>query len=109
MPKPFILTMDKISPHKDILKTREHFEILDGLRGIAALAIVIFHFMEWVYPQYSQNFIGYGFLAVDFFSSAYWDLSSGMPMTTACNKWESWSFLNQGSYDYILWLFWGQY
>ena len=31
------------------------------------MAVVIFHFMEWVYPDSSQNFIGYGFLAVDFF------------------------------------------
>ncbi|MBF9255517.1 acyltransferase [Pontibacter sp. 172403-2] len=54
-----------ISP--DILKTKQHFVILDGLRGIAALAIVIFHFMEWIYPDSSQNFIGHGFLAVDFF------------------------------------------
>ncbi len=51
----------------EILKTRQHFEILDGLRGIAALAIVVFHFMEWIYSDYSQNFIGHGFLAVDFF------------------------------------------
>jgi len=61
------LIVDKISLKSDILKTRHHFEILDGLRGIAALAIVIFHFMEWVYPDYHQNYIGHGFLAVDFF------------------------------------------
>ena len=57
--------MQKINA--DILKTKQHFEILDGLRGIAALAIVVFHFMEWVYSDYSKNFIGHGFLAVDFF------------------------------------------
>lgn len=51
----------------DILKIKPHFEILDGLRGVAALAVVIFHFMEWVYSDYSKNFIGHGFLAVDFF------------------------------------------
>lgn len=51
----------------DILKTKQHFEILDGLRGIAALAIVIFHFMEIAYMDFSQNFIAHGFLAVDFF------------------------------------------
>ena len=61
------LTMDQKRLSIDILTTRQHFEILDGLRGIAALAIVIFHFMEWVYPDYHKNFIGHGFLAVDFF------------------------------------------
>lgn len=51
----------------DILKTKQHFEILDGLRGIAALAIVIFHFMEMAYADFSKLFIAHGFLAVDFF------------------------------------------
>lgn len=50
----------------DLLKTKEHFHILDGLRGVAAVAIVIFHFMEVVFVP-SKNFIGHGFLAVDFF------------------------------------------
>jgi len=57
--------MNKLSP--GILKTKSHFEVLDGLRGIAAVAIVIFHFMEWAYSDFSKNFIGHGFLAVDFF------------------------------------------
>ncbi|MGN6163056.1 MAG: acyltransferase family protein [Flavisolibacter sp.] len=51
----------------DVLKTKPHFEVLDGLRGVAAVAIVVFHFMEWIYPDSSKNFIGHGFLAVDFF------------------------------------------
>ncbi|ATL49661.1 acyltransferase [Chitinophaga caeni] len=50
-----------------ILQTKQHFNILDGLRGIAAIAIVIFHFMEWAYTDFSTNFIAHGFLAVDFF------------------------------------------
>ncbi len=49
------------------LNHKQHFEILDGLRGIAAFAVVVFHFMEWIYADPSQNFIGHGFLAVDFF------------------------------------------
>ena len=49
-----------------LLQSKHHFEILDGLRGVAALAIVVFHFMEMVYPP-ATNFIGHGFLAVDFF------------------------------------------
>ena len=46
---------------------RKHFEVLDGLRGVAALAVVVFHFMEYIAPDYSHSFIGHGFLAVDFF------------------------------------------
>jgi peptidoglycan/LPS O-acetylase OafA/YrhL len=49
------------------LETKQHFEVLDGLRGVAALSVVVFHFMEWVFPNPSKNFIGHGFLAVDFF------------------------------------------
>jgi peptidoglycan/LPS O-acetylase OafA/YrhL len=59
------MNTNKIIPA--VMQTKQHFHILDGLRGIAALAIVLFHFMEWVYTDASQNFIGHGFLAVDFF------------------------------------------
>jgi peptidoglycan/LPS O-acetylase OafA/YrhL len=59
--------MNKENENPGILNTKKHFEILDGLRGVAALAVVIFHFMEWIFPDSSQNFIGHGFLAVDFF------------------------------------------
>jgi peptidoglycan/LPS O-acetylase OafA/YrhL len=57
--------MEKLNP--GILKTKQHFEILDGLRGVAAIAVVTFHFMEIAYSDYSKDFIGHGFLAVDFF------------------------------------------
>jgi Predicted acyltransferases len=49
------------------LQSKKHFPILDGLRGIAALSVVIFHYLEWIYPDFTKNFIGHGFLAVDFF------------------------------------------
>ncbi|WDF55048.1 acyltransferase family protein [Mucilaginibacter sp. KACC 22063] len=51
----------------NLLQTKKHFEVLDGMRGIAALAVVTFHFMEMFITDYSKNFIGHGFLAVDFF------------------------------------------
>ena len=50
-----------------LLKTKPHFEILDGLRGLAALVVVIFHFMEIIIADFSNNFISHGYLAVDFF------------------------------------------
>jgi peptidoglycan/LPS O-acetylase OafA/YrhL len=46
---------------------KPHFEILDGLRGVAAIAVVIFHFMEIAVPDYEKNFIAHAYLAVDFF------------------------------------------
>lgn len=60
------LTMHKNITASAILPTKKHFVILDGLRGVAALAVVTFHFMEWVYEP-GDNFIAHGFLAVDFF------------------------------------------
>jgi peptidoglycan/LPS O-acetylase OafA/YrhL len=50
-----------------ILKSKHHFEILDGLRGIAAICVVIFHFMEFVAPDPLNNFAAHTYLAVDFF------------------------------------------
>ncbi len=50
-----------------LLPTKQHFEILDGLRGVAAVAVVIFHFMELITPDYHNNFIAHAYFAVDFF------------------------------------------
>lgn len=47
--------------------TKKHYIILDGLRGVAAMVIVIFHFMEIIITDFTKNFIAHGFLAVDFF------------------------------------------
>jgi len=52
---------------EQVLKTKEHFAILDGLRGLAAVVVVIYHFMEIAITDYSKNFIAHGYLAVDFF------------------------------------------
>jgi peptidoglycan/LPS O-acetylase OafA/YrhL len=59
--------MNKQGAGTSILKPKHHFEILDGLRGVAAIAVVAFHFMEMAISDYTQNFIAHGFLAVDFF------------------------------------------
>ena len=59
--------MSFLPANNNLLKSKQHFQILDGLRGVAAISIVIFHFMEEVIIDYSKNFIGHGYLAVDFF------------------------------------------
>lgn len=50
-----------------ILTHKPHYQTLDGLRGIAAIAVVIFHCYEILTPEISNNPIAHGFLAVDFF------------------------------------------
>jgi peptidoglycan/LPS O-acetylase OafA/YrhL len=49
------------------MQNKPHFQTLDGLRGVAAFAVVIFHFMEIVIPDPNNNFIAHAYLAVDFF------------------------------------------
>lgn len=51
----------------ELIKTKKHYEILDGLRGVAAISVVIFHFLEMVYTDYSKNIFAHSYLAVDFF------------------------------------------
>lgn len=49
--------METKKPCTTILQSKQHIEVLDGLRGFAALAVVSFHFMEWAYTDYSRNFV----------------------------------------------------
>jgi peptidoglycan/LPS O-acetylase OafA/YrhL len=46
---------------------KPHYPILDGLRGTAAILVVIFHLLEAYFPVLSQHPMHHGFLAVDFF------------------------------------------
>lgn len=48
--------------------SRKHYVILDGLRGVAAIMVVIFHFFEtFSGGNHLQQIINHGYLAVDFF------------------------------------------
>lgn len=46
---------------------KPYYVILDGLRGVAAIVILVFHYFEMIYPNYADSPLGHGFLAVDFF------------------------------------------
>ncbi len=48
--------------------TKKHYEILDALRGVAALIVVMFHILEiFSGGDHTKQIINHGYLAVDFF------------------------------------------
>lgn len=49
------------------LESKPRFEILDGLRGVAALGVVLFHLMECYPSAISRWVMPHGFMSVDFF------------------------------------------
>ena len=50
------------------LRIKSHYEILDGLRGVAALTVVLFHTCEaYAGGSVFHQVINHGYMAVDFF------------------------------------------
>jgi len=49
------------------LATKPHYPVLDGLRGVAALLVVVFHIFEAHSTSHLDQIINHGYLAVDFF------------------------------------------
>ena len=73
------------------LQSKGHFEILDGLRGVAAVAVVIFHTFEaYADDNRFKQILNHGYLAVDFFF-----LLSGFVVAYAYDdRWETMSQWN---------------
>ena len=49
------------------LASKPRYEILDGLRGVAAMLVVAYHLFETYYGGKPDQPINHGYLAVDFF------------------------------------------
>ena len=48
--------------------SKKHYAILDGLRGVAAVTVVMFHILETFSDgDHSKQIINHGYMAVDFF------------------------------------------
>ncbi len=53
--------------HNIYLASKPRYEILDGLRGVAAIIVLIFHLFETYSNGLPTQIINHGYLAVDFF------------------------------------------
>ncbi len=65
-----ITTMAASAPTEGFADTKPHYEILDGLRGVAALMVVWYHICEGYALAAGDaviTFLNHGYLAVDFF------------------------------------------
>jgi peptidoglycan/LPS O-acetylase OafA/YrhL len=57
-----------MSSDSSVIKPKKHYEILDGLRGVAAILVVAFHIFEtFSGGNRFIQMINHGYLAVDFF------------------------------------------
>lgn len=55
-------------PSTTFSDSKQHYPILDGLRGVAAVMVVIFHIFEtFTGGDHTKQIINHGYLAVDFF------------------------------------------
>jgi peptidoglycan/LPS O-acetylase OafA/YrhL len=61
-------TFDEKHKRASVPPSKPHYEILDGLRGVAAIMILVYHILETHTIFTDKNLIiGHGYLAVDFF------------------------------------------
>lgn len=82
--------------------TKPHYNILDGLRGVAALTVVCFHLFEAYATSHLDQKINHGYLAVDF-SLFYPDSLLAMLMMIGGKQCVLLTFLNVGLFVCILW------
>lgn len=77
------------NPSSSYSDSKPHYHILDGLRGVAALTVVVFHLFEAFATSHLDQIVNHGYLAVDFFF-----ILSGFVVGYAYDdRWESMSTL----------------
>lgn len=59
--------MQKIVPSAAFADTKPHYELLDGLRGVAALMVIWYHVFEGFATSPIDQRFNHGYMAVDFF------------------------------------------
>ena len=59
--------MQNISSSAAFADSKPHYELLDGLRGIAALLVIWYHIFEGFATSPIDQRFNHGYLAVDFF------------------------------------------
>ena len=91
-----------MSENSSGLQSKPRYEILDGLRGVAALMVVAFHILEAHSTTPLDHIINHGYLAVDFFS-CFPGLSSVTRMMIAGAGWACEDFLRAVLFDCIRW------
>jgi len=63
----FCIFAPNMSKNNIYLASKPRYEILDGLRGVAAMLVVAYHLFETYYGGKPDQPINHGYLAVDFF------------------------------------------
>lgn len=76
------------------LESKPRYEILDGLRGVAALGVVMFHMMECYPSEISRWVMPHGFMSVDFFF-ALSGLVLGYAYDDRWDKMSTWDFFKR--------------
>ncbi len=76
------------------LESKPRYEILDGLRGVAAMIVVLFHLLETYSKGPADQIINHGYLAVDFFF-ALSGFVIGYAYDDRWNKMSTWGFFKR--------------
>lgn len=76
------------------LASKPRYEILDGLRGVAAMVVILFHCLETYIPVFGTQHINHGYLAVDFFFMLS-GFVIGYAYDDRWNKMSTWNFFKR--------------